>query len=144
MAGPWYTLAELKQDVADILKESSVDNLQPYWTLQCTKALNTAYGDIAQILRGRGYTAAQLDAWDFRAEYNRQQALFWLFTETSLGIGYDDKEINKMDRREELREDTALLINGEPEKPAGDSDTSGVGGGLISERGYRIDSCTEF
>jgi hypothetical protein len=131
------------QDVADILKESSVANLQTYWDRNCVRAMNKAYADLSSILLGKGYTIEQLDQWDYRADYSRQQALFWLFTETSLGMGYDFAAIDKLDHRAELREGATILIGGIPVAPGG-SDTGGIGGGCISEEGYRITGSTEF
>lgn len=143
MAGPWYSAAQLKQKVADALKKD-VDDLEEYWDNQCADAAATGYSDILGILMGKGYTMAQLDAWDTRVQFSRQQSLFWLLTESSLGIGYDDKEINKLDRRKELQEAVTIMINGEAVKPGATGDVSGIGGGVISEDGYRITGSTEF
>ncbi len=142
--GPWYTLEELMQAVADRLKESSVDGLEPYWERTCADAIQTGYGDVVRILLGKGYTMAQLDAWDDRRDFTRQQSLFWLMTESSLGSGYDDKEIDKLDRRKELTEAVTIQINGEAVAPASTSGAGGVGGGCIKETGYRITGSTEF
>ncbi len=145
MAGPWVDSATLEQDVKDILKLSEDGTLEPYWLRLIEKARQTGYTDLTEILLGRGYTIAQLDAWDNREVYNRQQALFWLYTESSLGIGYDDKEINKLDRRPQLLKAATIMVNGVPVVPGGPADTGGsVGGGLISECGYRINGSTEF
>jgi hypothetical protein len=143
LAGPWFLAADLKQDVADALKESSVANLEPYWDSQCQKAVDAAYRDLSGILLGKGYTIDQLDSWDFRVSYSNDQALFWLMTRTSLGMGYDDKEINKLDHRKELLESATIMIAGAPVAP-GSASAGGVGGGSISEDGYRINGSTTF
>lgn len=144
MAGPWVLAADLKQDVADILKEADVANLEPRWDRQIPRAISTAYADLTGTLLGKGYTIEQLDQWDNREQFNRQQALFWLYTESGLGIGNDDKEINKLDRRKELAESTTIMINGVPVAPGSTDSVGGVGGGLISEDGFRITGETEF
>jgi hypothetical protein len=130
------------QDVADVLKKG-VDDLEDYWVRMCVKAEQSAYRDLSGLLLGKGYTLLQLDQWDYRASYSNDQAMFWLFTYTSLGIGYDDKEINKLDHRKELSDSATILINGAAVAP-GSTDTGGIGGGLISEEGYRITGSTEF
>lgn len=140
MPGPWYPASDLEGDVRQILKE---DTLEDYWPPLCAKAAETAYADLAGVLLGKGYTIAQLDQWDFRRAYSRQQALFWLYTESSLGIGYDDKEINKLDRRKELTESATILINGAAVGYGSDS-AGGVGGGVIAETNYRITGETRF
>lgn len=144
MAGPWVEVDTLEQDVKDILKLADDQNLEAYWSRLIEKARQTAYSDLIDILIGRGYTIAQLDAWDSREVYNRQQALFWLYTETSLGMGYDDKEINKLNRAEQLRKATTIMINGVAVKPDAPAANGGIGGGLICEEGYRINGSTEF
>jgi hypothetical protein len=143
MAGPWVEAGDLKQSVADILKEADVAALEPRWDRQIPLAIQTAYSDLVGILLARGYTIGQLDQWDNRVTYNRQQALFWLYTEAGLGQGYDDKEIDKLDRRKELKETATIMVNGTPVTP-GNEDAAGAYGGTISECGYRITGETEF
>ena len=144
MAGPWVLAAALEQDVKDILKLEEAATLEAYWTRLVEKARQTGYADLTEILLGRGYTIGQLDAWDNREVYNRQQSLFWLLTETSWGIGYDDKEINKLDRRPQLLKAATIMVNGVPVAPAGTDASGGIGGGVICEDGYRINGSTEF
>jgi hypothetical protein len=142
MAGPWYTSDQLMGDVSRILKKKVAD-IADYWQPLCVEAVESAYRDLSEILLGKSYTIAQLDAWDNRRSYSRQQSLFWLFTETVLGLDMSDKEINKLDHRKQLMESTTIMIGGVPVAPAGE-DTGGIGGGLISEEGYRITGATEF
>lgn len=143
MAGPWYTSSEAMQEVADILKKD-VGELEEYWVRQCAKAAAAAYRDLSGILLSKNYTPQQLDLWDFRNSYSADQALFWLFTKTSLGLDMDDKEVIKLDHREELRESATIVISGEAVKPEGAAGGGGVGGGMISETGFRITGETEF
>lgn len=144
MAGPWVEVSQLEQDVKDILKLEEDATLEAYWTRLITRARQTGYADLTEILLGRGYTISQLDSWDNRETYNRHQALFWVYTESPLGLGTEDKEVNKLDRREQLRKATTIMINGVPVSPGGGTDAGGIGGGLISEDGYRITGETEW
>lgn len=145
MAGPWVTADNLKQEVADILKKD-VSDLAAYWDRHVTRTRNDGYNDLVSRLAGKGYTPAQMDAWDDRERFNRDQALFWLYVKGA-GLGaYDDKEINKLDHRKELETATTIMIGGKAVAPGAETvdDGASVGIGTMTEDDYRIKSDTEF
>lgn len=142
MPGPWVTTQEL-YDALGRMMHTEVQDLLPLWERIVEAAAETAAGDILQALLARGYTAAQVEAWDFRKVYNRDIALFWALTHGGgLSPQHSDRDINKLDRRKELAT-VLLLIGGVPVAPGG---TEGVGvyGGRLSQDGYRIRDDTEF
>lgn len=143
MAGPWLTEEALKQHVADTLKKPVAD-LKASWDRHIALALADGYNDIVGILLGKGFTMSQLDAWDSRVTYNRQQSTFWaLVYGMQLGDA-TDVDRNKLDRRKDLTLASTIMINGAAVAPGADDDASGIGGGYISEDDYRINSDTEF
>jgi hypothetical protein len=144
MPGPWVTTEEVLQDVADILKKD-VEKLEMYWLRIADRVLNDGYNDCVSRLLGRGYTMAQLDGWSDRVRYNRDQSLFWLFVRGFLPSNSDDREVDKLDHRKELETALTIMVNGVAVAPgATENDGASVGGGTISEAGYRIKSDTVF
>lgn len=150
MAGPWISDADLKSALADMLGKTSA-SLVGKWTDIVTAANVAAANDIAQRLLARGYSAAQIDAWDYRAVFNRDIGLFWALVKGGGLADYSDVGINKLDRRKEL-DTLAVLIGGAVALPAVDATTGGfaVGGGdfidtLVADGGrYRFNMNTEF
>ena len=67
----------------------------------------SAYQDIVSRLVARGFSKAQVDLWDRGAEFNVDIGLYWCLVKGGGLEAYDDKFINKLDRREEL--DTVLV-----------------------------------
>lgn len=145
MPGPWAIVADVKQEVADVLKKD-VATLEAYWTRLITLTVNDGYNDCVARLLGRGYTMAQLDGWDDRVRYNRDQCLFWLFVRGFLPSASDDREVDKLDHRKELETVTTIMVNGVAVPPGATDVDAGasVGSGTISEDGYRITTDTEF
>lgn len=93
------------------------------------KAQNEIFGRLA----GRGYTPAQIAAWDRAGEFNGDLALFWAFTEGGIGKQYDDYEaIDKLDRSKELAA-VDVLIGGRLVLPgAGPKAGASIAGGSLS------------
>lgn len=143
MAGPWVINADIKQDVADILKVD-VAELEDYWVRQIANAIASGYRDIKNLMLDTGWSMAQLDSWDDRISYTRQQTMFWLFTETPLGLGMDDREVLKLDQRKTLKDLTTLAINGQLVPLTTAEHGGSVGGGLMDDSKYRINGSTEF
>lgn len=144
MPGPWITDETLKQALADILKKSAGD-LSDYWDRIITDANQSATDDITYRLMARGYSVSQIDQWDQRVTFNRDIGLFWALTRGG-GLGdYSDLWINKLDRRKEL-ETVALFAGGTVILPGAEADGGGfaIGGGTLSESGYRFNMETDY
>ena len=143
MAGPGITNAELKQLVADALKKDIAD-LESYWDGFVAKANAAAATDIASILRGKGYTADQVDAWDQRVTYNEDIGLYHALVKGAALAEYDQTTVDKLDRRKMLENSGAILINGEA-VPPGDTDAGGgASGGVIDDTTYRVNKVRRF
>lgn len=143
MAGPWITNDQLKQSVADILKKD-VATLAAYWTSFIASANQDAANDITSILMGKGFTQAQINAWDNRVTYNNDIALYLALVKGGALADYDQTTIDKLDRRKMLTEAGAIMINGEIVSPGGADTGAGAAGGVIDDSNYRINMNTHF
>ena len=61
-----------------------------------------AYGQIRAALARRGFSAAQIDAWDDGEQYQLDLGLFWALSKAGSTKDYDRKFIESFDRRKEL------------------------------------------
>lgn len=128
MAGPWISDDQLKQKLADILQVDVAD-FDSIKSSTITDSNNAAWNDILSILVARGYTMAQVDAWDQRVVYNTDIAMFWAFVKGRLPIADGTMQVDKLDRRKELLE-MVLLIGGVPVLPGpADAGNNAVSGG---------------
>ncbi len=89
------------QSVADMLKTAKA-SLPAYWSSVVSEAHAGAYNEIVGRLLRRGFTLAQITAWDRGAEFERQLTLFWALTNGGGLNSYDDKFIKTFDRRKDL------------------------------------------
>lgn len=138
MPGPWITNDNLKQLVANALKKDVAD-LEAYWDDFVSRANAAAVADINSILRGKGYSAAQIDSWDNRVTYNEDIALYHALVKGASLSDYDQQAVDRLDRRKMLDEAGAILINGEAVAPADTgTGTGGAAGGLIDDTDYRV------
>ena len=71
----WITDAVLKSAIASRHQLSSPAELPDHVADTIAKANASAYGRIRGILLGRGFTAAQLDQWDDRVQWNTDVGL---------------------------------------------------------------------
>ena len=112
MPGPWITTTDLLQRIADALG-TTTDQLPGRWTEVCSDANASATNDITQLLMGLGYTQGQIDAWDSVGVYARDLGTFWALVRGGAGgESYSDKSLKALDRRDELRGMTTLMIGG--------------------------------
>ncbi len=102
----FLTDAAVLQSVADLLKVD-VASLPAYWTNVVAEAHAAAYNEMVGRLLDRGYTLAQITAWDQGVFYERMISLFWALTNGAGTSAFDPKFINQFDRRKDL--DTVLL-----------------------------------
>jgi hypothetical protein len=97
----FVTDSQLKTRIAAQLKQDS-SSLPTYWDTIITDARNSAYREIQAALLQRGYTAAQIAAWDRGAEFEIDIGLFWALVKGAGMKGEDIKFIQLLDRRKEL------------------------------------------
>jgi len=102
---------QLKQAVADAMKQP-VTSLAPAWDRIKVDANQEAYKDIVGILLNRGFTQAQIDAWDRGAAMQRLQGLYWAFVHGAGLHNFDDRWVNKYDQRANL-ESVAVSSGGD-------------------------------
>src|SRR5436189_228358 len=118
MPGPWFTNDQLKTLVAKVLRKQVAD-LADYWDEFVADSNTDAVADINEILQGKGYTAAQIDAWDYRVTYNRDIALYHALVKGGALADYDQTTVDKLDRRKLLTESSGIMINNAMVLPGG-------------------------
>lgn len=127
----WVTVDDVLQAVADDLHKGDKAQLRTRWTAIATRAVERAHSDLIGILTAKGYTIAQLEGWDDRARYARDQALFWAYVEGAALDNPSDRDYNKLDNRQALiKGDISILINGGVVLP-GLSDAA-IGGSVLT------------
>jgi hypothetical protein len=144
--GPWVTLEALSTALAADLHTPAAE-LPASWANVLPRALDRGYYQVRDALLARGYTAAQVDAWDRRAEFNLEQSLFWALTfGANLIDGFDPRAIEPRDGTKLLATLT-VTANGVPLFPAAGENGAGglsVAGGRLDEGYYRVSTATEY
>lgn len=110
----------LRDAVAAANTANSAGALPAHWTSIIPSANRFAYNRIRSVLFNRGFTPAQVDAWDERADWNEQVGVVVAFWRASKS----DEDRGEAFRREyealmaELV-DAAIIIDGEIVNPSG-------------------------
>lgn len=68
---PYITDDVLKAAVAASQGVDGPASLGSHWHVACPSANGRAHRKILSVMRGRGFTTAQIDLWDDRADWNR-------------------------------------------------------------------------
>lgn len=103
-----HSVTTMLAQVAAVLQQASAD-LDSLWTTRVTDALARANRTILDILVGeRGYTAAQVAAWDSLDDYVRALTLFFTFSESPNQAGLTWEQIKSWDCRGDLRKNAVL------------------------------------
>ncbi len=127
----FLTDANILQSVADLLKQPVANLPTQLGTLASpgnviTEAHAAAYNEVVGRLLRRGFTLAQITAWDQGIFYERMISLYFVLINTAGTMGYDDRWVKQYDRRADL--DTVLVSSANVvEDPAGTAGTVGVG-----------------
>lgn len=108
---PWIEDTDLEEQVKAVL-EITGTNLNTAWQDLIPYALQRARGIITRALATKGYTSAQIDAWDDLTEFHRDQSVYEILVNASAEQPADQTTIDKLDRREELAT-VAVMIGGE-------------------------------
>lgn len=122
----YTTDAQIKQDVADALKVASVSDLPAYWDNLVARCHVAAYQEIVGALLARGFTQAQIDAWDRGTEFERHLALYFCFTWPQGAGQFDLNAVKLWDRREELKA-VQIYYGGAAVDPSASPGTIGAG-----------------
>jgi hypothetical protein len=96
----FYTDEEL---CAQIQATLSLDAVDANWKRIAAAANRAAYADIVRAFAARGYSRAQIDAWEDAAAYQADQALFWALVRGGATKDYDSRLLKELDRREDLK-----------------------------------------
>jgi hypothetical protein len=127
---PWITDAQLKSAVASVQGLASPSDVASHWDDSITAANVGAYNWLRAKLAGRGFSPAQMDSWDAKADYNRAAALCRLYREYGLkGVGEANLIVEQCKSLEEL--DTLdVTAGGEVIEPGA------TGAGSVSHGSY--------
>lgn len=87
--------------------------------------------DLTRILALKGYTPAQIASWDDRYAYGIDQATYWALVRSGGMAAFEDKFAERLDRREELQNATAILIGGAPVAPPTGGEVGGIASGTL-------------
>lgn len=99
------TAAELLTALSDRLKSTSAIELPAYWAGTIVpQAVTAGYQDVLGALLARGFSKAQVDAWDRLGEFHLSQALYWALVNggATLDQAHPDA-LKALDRREDLK-----------------------------------------
>jgi acetylglutamate synthase len=125
----FITAATLEDAVLVRLGQAASATPSTSITAVVTDAVDEAYQEIVTVLTDRGYTAAQIAAWDRGAEYNRKIGV--CLSLTNIGINHEIDE-QRLDRVCKCREELLtipILIDGVLVDPTGDA--AGYGHGTM-------------
>lgn len=98
---------EAKTRLADVLKlKGGAAELQGWWQSIVADANARAYEEITSLLIGRGYTLAQINAWDYGAGFQADLMLYFALSRAATTDHHDSavgkQFIDSLDRRGEL------------------------------------------
>ncbi len=125
--------AAIVQAVADLLSQPVANLPAKLGTLASpgnavVEAHAAAYNEVLGRLLNRGFTLAQITAWDQGPFYERMISLYFVMIDVAGTLGYDDRWVKQYDRRADLA--TVLVaaagVFSTPAAPAG-AGTVGVG-----------------
>jgi hypothetical protein len=112
------TDADVKTLLASTLKLANEASLPPYWDQIIYLAHIQALEDIQDRLVTRGFSLAQIQAFDRLAEFERDIALYHALVKGAALEQYDSTYVRMMDRRTELAT-VMLTCNGIWQDPGG-------------------------
>lgn len=92
---PWITDEQLTSAVKSVLQLPPSAALPGHWAELITAGNAAGYNFCRAKLGGRGYSPAQMDRWDGRAEWNRRAGLYFTFSEANLD---DDQALEQVER----------------------------------------------
>lgn len=122
----FLTDAQLLNDLADTLQKDE-GSLQVFWQNILTQSHSWAYGIIVGELSYKGYILSQITGWDYGADWERNLTLWRALTKGAALQAVDEKLIESLDVRKDLKELQGIISGGVYQYPQGDPGTVGVG-----------------
>lgn len=116
------TTAQVTASLKGLLLKDSSGTLVSWWASIVADAVESAYADILTALVNRGYTQAQVDAWDALLAWSRRLAIYYAL---SMGAGlhsYDDKFIEKLKPDLKFLDTAQISIGGVQATPDDEAD----------------------
>lgn len=101
----YLTDAAAMDEIAALLKAAGKDDLladAPYWETIVSRCNLAAYQEVLGSLLQRGFTRAQVDAWDRRVEFQRDLMVYWALTDGGALESFSDLFVRAKDRRKDL------------------------------------------
>lgn len=139
---PWITDAELKTELAGALGLAASSSLPTHFSsILVTTANSRAYTKVRGVLMGRGFTAAQLDAWEARTDWNKRLGVLAAFIHAAKrGEKYETSNLLQewKEALEELMTET-IVIADEPVYPTGDNGRVSTGDYDTSSDRFTLD-----
>lgn len=142
MPGPWVSTEQIESAVATQVGVT-VEDLDARWDGIIPPARDRAWQAIQTTLLGKGYTLAQMDAWDFRQSHNLDLATVKALINGGSLTGYDLEPLMQRERLllKEIADLPALSISGVLVFPAGATEDGGglmVAGGQLDQTGWAV------
>lgn len=132
MITPYIDNPELNTILTAALSRIELDAAsQTNWDKIVSDSNEAAANDIVRVLVGRGFTKAQVDAWDSRKEFNRDLGLFWCLVKGGVKGNYDPEFIRMLDRRAEL-EAVVVTVDGAIPVPEPDAVPQTIKRGMLT------------
>lgn len=118
MANFFNSPAAVLQAISDTLQQSGSANLPSQWPNIAATCQSLSYGYIVRALTKRGYTLAQILAWDFGADYELNIAIFFALQRGGTLANVSGAFLATFDLRKDLDE-VVLTIGGAVQDPLG-------------------------
>ncbi len=118
----YVTDQQILTDLAGILKAADVTALLtkgPWWSSVVALRHATVYQDIIQALVARGYTQAQIDAWDAGPTYERVLTVYWCLVDNGVLSEAGAAFLEKAERYLKALDLVTLTTAGATTVPAG-------------------------
>ena len=109
------TDANVRQAIADSMDGVGLSDLADKYTNLATAANTFAQNTITRVLMSRGLAYADVSSWDDYDEFNRDLAIWYALSQGGIGDEYDDKFLERFDRRKELKSVFVTISNAMPD-----------------------------
>lgn len=127
----FITDAQLRNAVAAMIKKDPAA-LEPFWAELIPIANESAYNQIVSALNDRGYTTAQIDAWDRGAEFQRYISIYEVMVLAQALTDFNLENLRTFAARVNQLADVVVKTGGEVIEAGADSPESQVGYGSLS------------
>lgn len=125
----WITDNALADAVAARLQttRANQESVSPHWTTIIGQANTEAYQTIRTVLLDRGYSVANIDAWDRRVEWNTKLGVCIALENGAAGRDYPMEAIDRICKCREDLLTVAVVVDDVVVDPEGGSSRVGTG-----------------